>query len=38
MLKERAELFYYNHIQGNSYDFSTMIKLTKEHFEIDKTR
>jgi hypothetical protein len=38
MLKGRAESFYYDHIQGNSYDFSTMIKLTKEHFEIDETR
>jgi hypothetical protein len=38
MLKGRAELFYYNYIQGNSYNFSTIIKLTKEYFEIDKTR
>jgi hypothetical protein len=38
MLKGRAESFYYDHIQGNSYDFNTMIRLTKEHFEVDETR
>jgi len=38
MLKGRAATFYYNHIAGKRYDFDTMLRLTKTHFETDENR
>ena len=38
MLKGRAETFYHDHITGKRYDFDTMLRLTRTHFETDKNR
>jgi len=36
MLKGRASNFYYDKLSGRSYDFQTMINLTKAHFETEE--
>jgi len=38
MLKGRAATFYYDHIAGKRYDFDTMLRLTRTHFETDENR
>jgi len=37
MLKGRALLLYRSQIQGKRLDFSTMVQLTRTHFENDET-
>jgi len=36
MLKGRASNFYYDKLSGRSYDFQTMINLTRAHFETEE--
>jgi hypothetical protein len=36
MLKGRASNFYYDKIAGRSYDFDTMVDMTKAHFETEE--
>ncbi|TAQ84457.1 hypothetical protein B7494_g7204, partial [Chlorociboria aeruginascens] len=38
MLKGRAEEFYFAHIAGRFYDFPTIVKMTKAHFETEETK
>jgi hypothetical protein len=38
MLKGRASAFYYNKISRQSYDFTTIIEITKTYFEIKERR
>ena len=38
MLKGRAATFYYDHIAGKRYDFDTMLRLTRTHFETDENQ
>jgi len=38
MLKGRAAAFYHDHIAGKRYDFDTMFRLTRTHFETDENR
>ena len=36
MLKGRASNFYYDKIAGRSFDFKTMVSMTKTHFETEE--
>ena len=36
MLKGRASNFYYDKIAGRSFDFKTMVNMTKTHFETEE--
>jgi len=36
MLKGRASNFYYDKIAGRSYDFDTIVNMTKAHFETEE--
>ena len=36
MLKGRASNFYYDKIIGRLYDFSTIVAITKVHFETEE--
>ena len=38
MLKGRAADFYYDKISGRSYDFQTMMEMTRTHFETEENR
>jgi len=38
MLKGRASAFYFDKISGRSYDFATMVEMTKTHFETEERR
>jgi hypothetical protein len=38
MLTGRASDFYYDKLSGRSYDFGTMVRLTREHFETEENR
>jgi hypothetical protein len=38
MLKGRASSFYYDKISGRSYDYPTMVEMTKTHFETEERR
>lgn len=38
MLKGKAADFYYDKIAGRSYDFTTMVEMTKAHFETEERR
>jgi hypothetical protein len=38
MLKDCARRFYYSRITGRSYDFTTMVAMTKAHFETEENR
>jgi hypothetical protein len=36
MLKGRASIFYYNKIAGRSYNFQTIVAITKTYFETEE--
>ena len=38
MLTGRASDFYYDKLLGRSYDFGTIVTLTREHFETEENR
>ena len=38
VLKDRASEFYYDKIAGHSYEFVTMVDMTKTHFETEENR
>jgi hypothetical protein len=38
ILKDRVSDFYYDKITGRSYDFITMVRMVKTHFETEENR
>ena len=38
MLKGQASIFYYDKISGRLYNYSTMVEMTKTHFETKEQR
>ena len=36
MLKDCASTFYYDKVTGRPYDFSTMVTMTRAHFETEE--
>ena len=38
MLKGRASAFYYDKVSSRSYDFTTIVEITRTYFKIEERR